>query len=591
MRRIAKLFGIVAKTVKWCFIVFCVFLASLFFRQQELPEFLVRGLCERFSAGDTVLSCDSASFGFREGFNLRDVRLYDRSRRDAMSPVCSVESVSIWPLRRRVRIVAAKFPRLGDEYYGYVTNECEEAVAEAASFEPPRIPAFDLELVDPEILGVAPERVTARVEVSPRKIEIRGFHLDWPDQEVRMELDGRAVFDLAAEKIRGEVHGSARQEHIRPLLKALDIPQAYPYMGGYPDTGTNGFTEVIGPVPASCSFTVDLAARDLELELDLHPTMGKYNGVRMQRADGKLGVHNCFSPTNRCYDVRIGPLVATDLKGRALSGEMAIRGTNDCDWLEFNAASAIAKDDLLGIMDCFAPGTFDGFVCLKPPRITAKGIFNIDDVNIPNNDFSGTMELDDGILFEQHLRDVRCDYRLRASEVEFTNLTAVTESGGEVAGSMRFHVPIADDDEEFYGEGRVDVRNGRIIRLPLFLALTTALADNVPGVDKLVDQSEAWCDFTVSNGVFRTGNMVVQGALVCIRVSGSCDMESGELDMFASCTVMKEESVLGKYLIRPVLWPFTKLLTEFHVTGTKDAPKLTNTSVKKISETFKKVFD
>ena len=43
---------------------------------------------------------------------------------------------------------------------------------------------------------------------------------------------------------------------------------------------------------------------------------------------------------------------------------------------------------------------------------------------------------------------------------------------------------------------------------------------------------------------------------------------------------MKKESVLGKYLIQPVLWPFTKFLTEFEVTGKARDPKLRNTSVK-----------
>ena len=161
---------------------------------------------------------------------------------------------------------------------------------------------------------------------------------------------------------------------------------------------------------------------------------------------------------------------------------------------------------------------------------------------------------------------------------------------------MRFHLPMADDDESgFCGEGDIDTTNGRILQVPLFLALTKAMAANVPGVDKIVNQSESHCEFAISNGVFKTDHLVVQGALFCFKLSGSYEIESGELDFIAHCTVMKEESLLGKYLIQPVLWPFTKLFTEFHVTGNKNEPRLRNTSVKSISEftggLIKKVFD
>ena len=580
-----------AKTVKWCFIVFCVFLASLFFRQQELPEFLVRGLCERFSAGDTVLSCDSASFGFREGLKLRDVRLYDRSRHDAMSPVCSVESVSIWPLRRRVRIVAAKFPRLGDEYYEGDVSPAAETGFDGSAIKLPRLPAFELELIDPEILGVAPERVTARVEVSSSKLELRSFHLDWPDQDIRMWLDGFCTVDLAGARLFGDVRGTARQEHIRPLLKALDLPSSYPYMGGYSDTGTNGFTAVVGAVPAYCGWEVNLRTAELDLKLDLHPQACRYNDVPLAKVDGGLGVHVYYTGEYMGYDIKVGPLVASDHKGRQLAGWLVVHGTNDLDYLEFDASSELEKQDTLDIMGYLNEGTMDFLNCLTPPKVTAKGIFNCDEVNIPNNDFGGHFEVAKAGFLNQELSDAAFDYHLQGSEMTFDNVRAKGVSGGDISGKARFHLPIADGDEELSGDGSVVIKNGKLVRIPVFLALTSALADNVPGIEKLVNQSEARCDFTISNGVFKTENLIVQGAVFCIKISGTCDLTTDEVDLIARCTVMKEESVLGKYLIRPVLWPFTKLLTEFHVTGTKDAPKLTNTSVKKISETFKKVFD
>ena len=601
MKKALKVLG---KTVKLIFIVFFLFMLSLCFRQQRLPDALVKKLCEKCSTSRIVVSCNSISVGLRHGVHFRDVRLYDRGRKENLKPVVSADSVSIWLLSRTVSIVAAKLPRLHDGYYEKSTDVESPAAAEGASanafsftkIELPRIPRFSLELIRPDILGVAPESVECQVVPSRRKVVFSGIRLDWPDQDHRMWLDGSCTLDFAGGLIAGEVRGTARQEHIRPLLTALDVSCAYPYMGGYPDTGTSGFTEVQGPVRAACAWRYDFSARDFRLDLDLHPKMGRYNDVRLQRVDGQLGVHAYFADDWFGYDIAVGPLTASDPHGRRLQGELTVHGTNGLVWLEFDAASDLEKQDTLDVMGYLNRGTFDAVVCETPPRVTAKGVFNCDDVNIAANDFSGRFELAAGEIFEQRFTDAAMDYRLKGSEIVLTNLTAKGSSGGDVSAWMRFHLPIADDDASgCYGEGRIDTRDGKVAQVPLFLALTEALADNVPGIDKIVTQSDSICEFTLSNGVFRTDRLIVQGALFCYKISGSYDIENDALDMVAHCTIMKEDSILGKYLIQPVLWPFTKLLTEFHVSGTKDKPKLRNTSIKSISEItsglIKKVFD
>lgn len=592
--------------MKLIFIVFCIFLLSLCFRQQRLPSSLVEKICEKCSTEDLVVTCDEISVGLRHGFHFLGVRLYDRTRNDSLKPVFSADSVSVWLITRRVSVTAAKLPRLHDGYYGINTPEAPEfpdgdaAGADDelsfAKIELPRIPNFTLELIRPEILGIAPERVEVRVRPELKKVEFANIHLDWPDQDFRMWLDGCCTMDFGAQILVGEVAGTARQEHIRPLLVALDLPVSYPYMGGYPDTGTSGFTEVQGPVPVVCRWKYDFAARDFNLDLDLHPEMGRYNDVRLHKVDGKLGVHAYYPDGEFAYDITVGPLVAADPHGRRLRGQLIVHGTNDLDWLEFDAYSDLEKQDTLDVIGYLNDGVFDDFKCETAPRVTAKGVFNCDDVNIANNDFCGHLELEKGEFFEQELSDLKFDYHLEGSEITLTNLTAVGTTSGDTTAWMRFHLPMAEEDESgFYGEGAIDTYNGRILQVPLFLVLTKAMASNVPGVDRIVNQSESHCEFTISNGVFKTDHLVVQGALFCFKLAGSFDIESGELDFIAHCTVMKEESMLGKYLIQPVLWPFTKLFTEFHVTGNKDDPKIKNTSVRSISEfasdLFKKVFD
>ena len=582
MKKALKAIG---KTVKLIFIVFCVFVGTLFFRQQRLPRDWVEAICCRLSTDRIIITCDSVSVGFIDGFHFGNLRAYDRERRDNLKPMFSSDSVSVFMFPWKIRIVGAKFPRLHDGYY-FPDPEDSPFVPDRnsdfdiAKLELPRMPSFTLELIRPEILGIAPEKVTARVSLGLQKVDVQSIRLDWPDQDRRMWLDGYCTMDFASRLVIGEVSGTARQEHIRPLLVALDLPGSYEYMGGYPDTGTSGFTEVIGPVPASCFWKVDLATSEFNLELDLHPVMGRYNNVRLQRADGKVGVHVYFTDEYMGYDITVGPLTAVDLKGRLFGGCLTVHSTNDVNCLEFDAHSELEKQDTLDIMGYLNKGTLDVLKCDTPVRVTAKGVFNCNDANIPNNDFGGHVECDKGAFVGEEFNDLKLDYHLRGSEITFTNVTAKGVVGGDACGYAVFHVPIAEGDEDFYGYGSVCIENGKLVQVPLFSVLTAALAENVPGIEKLVNQSEACCDFTISNGVFRTENLVVEGALFSIRLSGFCDLTTEEIDFVAHCTVMKKESVLGKYLIQPVLWPFTKFLTEFEVTGKARDPKLRNTSVK-----------
>ena len=576
------------RAVKLIFIVFCFLMLSLCFRQQRLPKALVDALCEKCSTADFVVSCDSVSVGLRHGFHFLGVRLYDRTRQENLKPMFSADALSVWLITRRVKAVAAKMPRLHDGYYGIGPSASETATDgkdALAGLSFPRLPAFTLELIRPEILGIAPERVVAVVKSRHDRFALEDIRLDWPDQEVRMSLEGECALDLSERRLCGEVRGTARQEHIRPLLQALDLPSSYPYMGGYADTGTSGFTEVRGPVPVTCRWNYDFPGRDFRLDLDLHPEMGRYNNVRLERVDGKLGVRAWYPDDRLAYDIEVGPLVAADQRGRRLSGWLTVHGSNDLHTLEFDAASDLAKQDTLDIMGYLNRGTFDALKCETTPSVTAKGVFCCDDVNVDRNDFGGRLELERGEILDRRFSDLRFDYRLKGSEIVVTNLTAVGADGGDVSAWMRFHLPIREDDPAgLFGGGAIDTRNGRIAQVPLFLALTKAMADNVPGVDRIVNQSELRCEFSISNGVFRTENLVVQGSLFCFKLAGSYDFDADELDFVAHCTVLKEESLLGRYLIQPVLWPFTKLLTEFHVTGSKDSPVIVNTSVKSISE-------
>jgi hypothetical protein len=213
-------------------------------------------------------------------------------------------------------------------------NERVEAVL-------PEIPRFTLVLLRPDILSVRPERVVADVEVTRDKVVADRIHLEWPDAGERMQIDGSCVIDLSRQEIAGSVEGQATQAHIRPMLEALDVPVSLPYF--------DGFTEVPCGVPSSCAWKVNLVNNDFDLDLGLHPTLGRYNGVAMKHADGNLHLHVYTRGDWLNYSHVFGPIRGTGAGGEEIEGTVKVSGTNGYNVVEVDAKSAMPVADLLRI--------------------------------------------------------------------------------------------------------------------------------------------------------------------------------------------------------------------------------------------------
>ena len=123
--------------------------------------------------------------------------------------------------------------------------------------------------------------------------------------------------------------------------------------------------------------------------------------------------------------------------------------------------------------------------------------------------------------------------------------------------------------ETLNGRGKIRVSEGHLAQMKLFAGLTTVVAEKVPGVDAIVTQSDASCDFTVSNGVFRSDNIYIEGGLVSLKAWGAYDIPKDRLDFTSRIQFLRNESLMGK-LLHPITWPFTKLLLEFKTKGPLD---------------------
>ena len=328
--------------MKWVFIVFFIYMVSLFFREERVPGGFVEWVSRRFLPKSLVLHIDSLSFGFLHGVHLNDVRLYDWSGKEPLKPVISFSRADWYPFMRKIRIDGLRYVRLPDGYYQEGNHDKNEQVE--ARF--PELGHFMVEVTNPDVLGVRPRRIDFGLDVGERRIEASRIVLQWPDSDVRASLDGFCYVDLDRQEVYGEVKGLAKQSHIRPLIEAVDVPVALPYM--------DAFTEVPAPCPSWCAWKVDLTRNDFDLWLDLKPTLGKYMSVPMKWANGKIHVRNFTRNDQFCYVTTVGPISAEDVEGRTLDGTVVISSTNGMNTVTVKAKSAQPLADVLKI------GGFEG---------------------------------------------------------------------------------------------------------------------------------------------------------------------------------------------------------------------------------------
>ena len=489
------------KTVKWIFIVFCVYLVSLFFRSERIPGKWVEPVVTNRVPENISVKFDSIEFGLRAGFTVRGLRVYERSVYSTSDPVLSAESVTVDYPARQVRAVGLKFPRLPDSYYAPGNFERNERV----EFDLPSTERFSVVLERPDILSVTPERVMLDVVAGPRRVDFERIRLNWADEDAKMFIDGHCYVDLDEQRVAGEVRGLARQPNIRPMLVALDVPVSLPYF--------DGFTGVTNPVPAVCRWNVNLVNNDFDLWLDLRPTLGKYNGVPMDKAKGLIHLHNYTRGEWLNYRQTIGPIAAVDRQGRPLDGTVVVAGTNGYITVDVDAKSAMGVADILRI------GGFTG---------------------------------------------------------EYVDKDVV----GKLTGKLQFRFPRAmtNNYELLDGEGHLAMTDGHLARINLFSGLTDQLASSVPGIKSLVDQSHGSCDYVIEKGVLRTDNARVDGDLFSIRMQGTFDTVKDNLDFTVRVQLFKNESLLAK-LTSPITWTFSKLLMEYRLTGSAQAPKWKYVSV------------
>ena len=592
----------------------------------RLPKSLTDSVCDGLSGEDVFIRCNFISFGFRRGLVINNARVYLKGKA-VTAPILKAEEIDAslalyrfpWRMDRllqRVRVKKLKYLRLPEGYY--IPDSIEfpgqpdyKEQDEPVALDLPVLRPFKLELLEPDILGIRPTTVeVAAVSSGKSGFKARGISLDWPDRDTPMHLSGEAELDLASQTVTGRVAGKTRQWHIRPLIETLDIPIALEYI--------DAFTEVHEPVEASYNFSVNLRNNDFHMSLDLAPKAGLYRGVPYSSARGTIEIDSAIRGTNFNSRVVIGPIIADFLPEGHAEGTIVFTGSNGVRRVAIEATSAhLSMSNALAVVDVLTDGSLDALQMETPPLVNLKGVLAVDESDSAANDLRGTFSFERGSLFGVPLRNAQAHFHQAGTAVFINSATASLKNGGRIGATA--HIDYDDSKSTFSvkaegaglslgdlsealntdsgdkkgivdclveltgplstnlvqslnGSGHFKCREGHLSRTRLFMGFTDYLSENVPGVSSVVDMTQSSADFTVSNGVVSTKNLLVEGNIFAIRASGAYDIAANNLEAHARAQIFKKDSLMG-LLTQPITSALMKMLLEFRVYGPIEEPK------------------
>ena len=626
-----RTFGKIIKYTFFCLLgLFFLALSAILLFEQPVPDFLLRRLTRSVSNADYLVRADSASFRFTHGLKINNLRIFDR-RKTAAKPIISASCVDLalnlrripWSKRtllKAVTVTDLRYPRLPDGYY--IPDSIEfpgkpdfKEKDEPLVLDLPALQPFSLTLVRPDVLAVTPKKVVARsVSVTPNGIRADGIHLDWPDTDAHLALDGFFELNLETQRVEGKVSGLARQHHVRPMLVALDITNSYAFI--------DSFTRVEKPVNAFCDFDVNLRNNDLHIHLGLAPEGGCYNRVPLENVRGvddthaPLDIRVYVRDTYQNARIVVGPLVANLADGSRMSGQVVYENTNDVGYVDFNVRSTTSLSNALAVMN---DGTLDCLVPATPPTVTLCGRLAVDPAHANANNLTGTLAFNRGSLFSVPLRDASARFDLRGTDVTFSGARATAEHGGDVSGGGLISIPgfqqenasfrvkvagekiaLADVADIFAfdlgdkrgalrghvelsgplstnltrrlgGGGQITCSDGHLAQMRLFSGFTSYLAKHVPGIGSIVNLSNASIDFAITNGTLHASETVISGDVLAINASGAYNIPNDDLAFSGNITLKKSEGFLMRLATTPIRWPFSKIFG-FRLKGPIDNP-------------------
>jgi len=162
--------------------------------------------------------------------------------------------------------------------------------------------------------------------------------------------------------------------------------------------------------------------------------------------------------------------------------------------------------------------------------------------------------------FDFTRRDARFDLDFDVRAIAFDRLMRAFFKVEDVSGSLSGKLSVRgviDQLGTLNGTGRADIRQGNILKIPIFGGLSALMSVFIPNLG-YARAENAGCDFVVENGVLRWKDLALKSTTFAMICSGDYSMVRDHLDADARVNMRGPVGV--------VLFPVSKLF-EYHGTG------------------------
>ncbi|MBR3086991.1 MAG: hypothetical protein IKH04_11375 [Kiritimatiellae bacterium] len=417
-------------------------------------------------------------------------------------------------------------------------------------------------------------------------------------------MRGRIAVDPSGPSVEAVGSGAFDFSKLVPVLRGLDC-------GGIAgELGKFEFMALPPDVEILYYWAPKQKARSLSITVKSGPM--RYNGVRISQLSGAVHVGG-----DESWDTtHIDPLEVKRPEGTAEASLEIDSGENT---LAFDCASTLDPVKLAAMLGLVDPGDLRELAVESPAELRCSGVLDIGDAGGGRTDINLTATVPGATARGFRFSEIAVAGGVKGGTIDFPAITAKA-MGGSLEGSIRLDgtgdgrtvsaslnvrgVPQAQwanligDEEESKAGGKLDVSatyegpfselsglaptrgrgtfsaditGARLFQIPLFAGLTGILSRYIPGVDFLVNQSDAHIRATLDDGKWNLSSLSVSGAAFSIDGSGTAMADGSQIDIVARIRLMNKRTWIGR-VIQRLLSPLSGLLG-VRATGSVDSPR------------------
>lgn len=516
----------------------------------------------------------------------------------------------------------------------YVASRFPVDSADAPLFTPFRFPEgldATLSLSASDVVDIQVERLACRLHT-----DSNGY-LRFSDADLTLNTNGRspaqyirgeAWLDLVHAVVGGSVEAFIEPRRINGLFTVIGLRDVKSYIDAF---------ELKAPAKAVCSFEAGLllSANLCKVKVNVDLPACTYRAVPFASMRGVLSVEGARNTL-----LSIGPFEGVHADSSPLSGSLVV--DFGAQTLDFDARSGIPLPDLYAVIDqpftalipemAFNKGpdlVMNGFVPLNgdPARVRLNGTVGVAGgghvLKLPIESATATLTMSEGTLtFDPAEAILRDDGKIvgtfaltfpddpaRGDETDFTSRaqiqkgdladlmlpfvdgkTLLSESGSKVNATFTlsgsFLGSATNTLASLNGSGETTLAGGQLNRFHMFAGLTDLLANNIPGLSSITDQTHAKSAFTLENGILKTERLEITGDILSVEGHGTYSLPADDLDFSIIVAIFNKGSIPG-YITRWVTVPVARFLMEFEMRGPIGEPTWNRKgTMRKITDIF-----